>query len=963
MPDLFKQFSNLRASTFMPIVIPNSYIYFKRNKSAGHRSCLNRKKELEMKLFHKFTLGFILIVLISSLTGYFSIMQSKKILNAAFTNNAEILALEMMNGLDREFKKIIFGFDGYANNVLVQKNIISSNREFDKLGNIQTYINNRDKEWISSNREKIPPFIQDISNNDLSGELKEKLEFYEHSYGYKVIGELFITNKYGANIAQTGITSDYRQDDEDWWQLTKNDDLYIGNIKYDKSTDMQSISFGIRIEDKNYNFLGVMKVVMNLDYIYRFFEEMDPPGAHKQHNKMAYRIITDDGKSIYSSKGDYKFLEYIPDILPKDHLMSEGDHNLVSTMMFSRQEKEHDILVIHVHAKGDTVIKRLKWILIIEEDAEELFAPALKLKNQILTVTLIVSIISILMGFIISGSITKKIRKLKNIIARLGRGDLDVDVDIESRDELGELARTFKHMAEDLKTTTVNRDELVEEIERRKLAETATYDNEERFRSVAENASDAIIYINEYGEIIFWNHASENIFGYPAEEVVGQSINLLIPERFHQAHSEGMLRVIKYGKSKLAGKSVELTATRKDGTEFPIELSISSWKIGKDVYFTGIIRNISERKHSEDVIKEQVGRLSALRSIDKAIIGSLDLSVTLDVFLTQVKSQLDIDAVSVLLLNQNTQTLEYVESKGFRSNALKYTKLRLGESNAGQAALGRSIVSIPNLKENVDGFTNSKEFSSEAFVSYYAVPLIAKGQVKGVLELFNRTYLNSRNGWMEFLEAIADQGAIALDNSTMFDDLQRSNVELSLAYDTTIEGWAHALDLRDKETEGHSRRVTELSVRIADEFKMSDEEIIQIRRGALLHDIGKMGIPDSILLKPGKLTEEERNIMMQHPIHARNLLYPIEYLRPALDIPYYHHERWDGTGYPDGLKGEKIPLSARIFAVIDVWDALRSDRPYRPAWPIEKVKEHIRHQVGTHFDAGVIEVFLSMDLY
>ena len=205
---------------------------------------------------------------------------------------------------------------------------------------------------------------------------------------------------------------------------------------------------------------------------------------------------------------------------------------------------------------------------------------------------------------------------------------------------------------------------------------------------------------------------AEIIFGYSAEEVVGRSINLIIPERYHQAHSEGMLQVLKNGKSKLAGKSVELIANRKDGTEFSVELSISSWKIGKDVYFTGIIRDITERKHTEEVINEQVGRLNALRSIDRAIIGSLDLNVTLDVFLTQVTSQLHIDAASVLLLNNTTQTLDYVVSKGFRSNALKHTKLPLGESNAGKSALERSIVSVPNLKENIGSFKNSKEFSS-----------------------------------------------------------------------------------------------------------------------------------------------------------------------------------------------------------------------------------------------------------
>ena len=230
------------------------------------------------------------------------------------------------------------------------------------------------------------------------------------------------------------------------------------------------------------------------------------------------------------------------------------------------------------------------------------------------------------------------------------------------------------------------------------------------------------------------------------------------------------------------------------------------------------------------------------------------------------------------------------------------------------------------------------------------------------MELFNRTYKDHQAGWLDFLEAIADQGAIALDNASMFEDLQRSNSDLSLAYDTTIEGWAHALDMRDKETEGHSRRVTELTVRISREFQLKGDDMVHIRRGALLHDIGKMGIPDSILLKPGNLTEEEWVIMKLHPVYARDLLYPIEHLRPALDIPYYHHEKWDGSGYPEGLKGEAIPLAARIFAVVDVWDALRSDRPYRPAWPREKVVEHIRSLVGTHFDAGVVEMFLALDL-
>jgi HD-GYP domain-containing protein (c-di-GMP phosphodiesterase class II) len=232
----------------------------------------------------------------------------------------------------------------------------------------------------------------------------------------------------------------------------------------------------------------------------------------------------------------------------------------------------------------------------------------------------------------------------------------------------------------------------------------------------------------------------------------------------------------------------------------------------------------------------------------------------------------------------------------------------------------------------------------------------------GVLELFHRSPLASDPEWLEFLETIANQAAIAIDNASLFDGLQRSNIELTLAYDTTIEGWSRALDLRDKETEGHTQRVAEKTLSVAREIRVKEEELLHIKRGALLHDMGKMGIPDSILLKPGPLTEEEWEIMRRHPEHAYDMLYPIEYLRPALDIPYYHHEKWDGTGYPKGLKGEEIPLAARIFAVVDVWDALCSDRPYRSAWTKEKADEHIRSLPGTHFDPKVVKVFLNMGL-
>ncbi len=193
-------------------------------------------------------------------------------------------------------------------------------------------------------------------------------------------------------------------------------------------------------------------------------------------------------------------------------------------------------------------------------------------------------------------------------------------------------------------------------------------------------------------------------------------------------------------------------------------------------------------------------------------------------------------------------------------------------------------------------------------------------------------------------------------------DLQRAHTDLAQAYDATIEGWSRVLDLRDKETEGHTQRVASLTVKLARSLNIPEEEIVHIRRGALLHDIGKMAIPNQVLEKPGPLDGGEWEIMRKHPEYAYQMLYPITYLRPALDIPYCHHERWDGSGYPRGLKGEEIPISARIFSIVDVWDALSSNRPYRKGCTQESVLEYIRKHAGIYFDPTLVEAFLVLKL-
>ncbi len=417
--------------------------------------------------------------------------------------------------------------------------------------------------------------------------------------------------------------------------------------------------------------------------------------------------------------------------------------------------------------------------------------------------------------------------------------------------------------------------------------------------------------------------------------------------------------------------------------------------------------------------QRRLANIQSLRRIDMAILGSSEVSVALGVVLDEVVARLGTDAASVLLLNEHTRTLRYAGGRGFRTATPRRTDWQLGEGLAGRAALERRLVYVPDLNcpdviaadstapelklpglnptsdalnrrsatheqrlQDADSNgTESKAASGEPqpnaptrdspsrrsgvlinenFVSYYAVPLVAAGQVKGVLEVWHRSLLRLDEEELEFLETLAGQAAIAVDNAGLFRDVQRSNDELMLAYDSTLEGWSGALDLRDKETEGHSQRVTAETLRLAEYMGLPDAELVQIRRGALLHDIGKMGIPDAVLLKPGPLSDEEWVIMKQHPTYALELLSPIAYLRPALEIPYSHHEKWDGSGYPLGLSGTQIPLSARLFAVVDVWDALCSDRPYREGWPLQRVLKHIRDGAGTHFDPTVVAAFLQI---
>jgi len=360
-----------------------------------------------------------------------------------------------------------------------------------------------------------------------------------------------------------------------------------------------------------------------------------------------------------------------------------------------------------------------------------------------------------------------------------------------------------------------------------------------------------------------------------------------------------------------------------------------------------------------DYLKVRQSQLGALMGVGRAINSSLGLKRVLEEVMDTLIELMRAERGFLMLRDPNGE-LSVRLARGIAHINLEEETFKVSRTIVRKVAESGEPILTTNAQED-PRFEAQLSIAAFHLRSILCAPLKIKNELIGVIYVDNR----ARSGIFQenelgMITAFADQAAVAIDNARLFEELEASNHELQEAYQATLEGWVQALDMRDKETEGHTQRVTILTERLARSLGVEGIELVNITRGALLHDIGKMAIPDGILLKPGKLTDDERALMQKHPIYAYDMLKRIEFLLPAIDIPYCHHEKWDGTGYPRGMKGEEIPFAARIFPVIDVWDALISDRPYRKGIPKDEVRERIKADSGKHFDPRIVEAFLAM---
>jgi HD-GYP domain-containing protein (c-di-GMP phosphodiesterase class II) len=370
---------------------------------------------------------------------------------------------------------------------------------------------------------------------------------------------------------------------------------------------------------------------------------------------------------------------------------------------------------------------------------------------------------------------------------------------------------------------------------------------------------------------------------------------------------------------------------------------------------TGIISDSFLRQEND-----KKGQDAVEHSICRILQASVDIQDPLPPVLELLAAAIKADAVTALRYHPSLQRFDLLVAHGLNAQVMAKLKLYFETGLAGKFIEERQPIWVADILASHPNSRSISQLTEEGFRSYLALPLIGHNDFLGMLEFFWDKIPDIQAQDMDFLERVTEQIAFTMERSVIVRDLRHSNEGLASAYNAMIEGLSRALELRDIETEGHTRRVSVLMMRFGEHMQIPSSQWDAIKQGALLHDIGKLGIPDAILLKPGSLTQREREVMQQHAVYGYNILAPIVSLRQTLDIALYHHERWDGSGYPYGLRGEQIPLVARLFAVTDVFDALTSDRPYRPAWSHQQAVEYLREQAGRLFDPQVVKLFLEI---
>jgi len=553
-----------------------------------------------MKIRYKLMLGFLVIAFMIWVVGYFAVSTSQKALQKSIEESSVFLVVKIMDEIDKNIYRRIEEFNAYSKNLIVLDAVVASNQQFDKLDDIETYITEKNQEWTSTPKEVITPFMVELADNKLSRSLKEKLDYYKKKYGYRVFSEVMITNKYGANVALSGKTTDYKQNDEQWWQKAKSDRIYIGDVEYDESAGSYVTSFGIRIDDDNGNFVGVMKVALNIKDVNYIIKDFEPIGA-KEEQKTTYKLITKEGKLIYST-GEFEILEDVHDNI--EHIEHEESGGCKQGVFVRKDKKHGGILCAHTHSN----FKTLDWVLLVEHKTQQAFAPVIKLRNGILITSVIVTIFAVLISIFFSRSISKPVTKLRDAAIKIGMGDLDTKIEVKTKDEIGQLAASFMKMSEDLKQTTVSK---------------------EYVDNIMDSMIDTLIVVDSDGKIKTVNRATCELLGYKEEELVGSPVESISESKDMFLEETKLKELIDDGKI----ANCETEYKPKLGATIPMLFS-GSVVIDKDGAINYVVctaSDITERKLAEEKLQQYAAELEQMNEEVKsfAYIVSHDLRAPL----------------------------------------------------------------------------------------------------------------------------------------------------------------------------------------------------------------------------------------------------------------------------------------------------------------------------------------------
>jgi PAS domain S-box-containing protein len=509
--------------------------------------------------------------------------------------------------------------------------------------------------------------------------------------------------------------------------------------------------------------------------------------------------------------------------------------------------------------------------------------------------------------------------------------------------EIQDLANTFKIMARSIQER-----------------QAALQESEQKYRLLTDLSNDAV-YVEYQGQLVLVNQRFSSTFGISSTDLVETPLHFLsfVLPGSRSTISEAHTSILR---NQSNSRRYEFTALNHAGWVMDFEASAAPIPYQGGTAILVILRDITERKRSEQNEREQRDLAEALRDTASALNSTLNFEEVLRRILENIRRVIPYTTATIMMIDKDRQSIYIAAEEGYIEHDAQSWVKNFSAPIEQLPTLQRMFTTgAPLAIPHIPHFTDWVELGPTTWsLSYVGAPIRVKGQILGFINLDSSIpgFFNAFHA--EQLQAFADQAGIAINNAQLMGQLQQTNLDLLTAYNTTILGWAKALELRDYETQGHSQRVTDLTLSLAEQMGIEEPQLTHIRYGALLHDIGKLGIPDAVLFKHGPLTEAEWRTMRMHPVYAHQVLAHIPYLAASIEIPYCHHEHWDGSGYPNGLKGEQIPLAARIFTIIDVWDSLLSNRPYHNAWSKQDALVYMNNQSGKIFDPTILRVFIEM---